>query len=62
MVFNARERCVQAGNDVAIANGAGATLNRVTGAQQSVIAGRLTATGRVDLINLAAVVIGAGGQ
>jgi filamentous hemagglutinin family protein len=49
------------GNRVAFANGHGATLNRVTGGDPSLILGMLSATGSVYLINPQGVVIGAGG-
>jgi len=50
------------GNKVQFDNGSGATLNRVTGGSLSTIAGRLTATGSVYLINPNGVVVGAGGK
>jgi filamentous hemagglutinin family protein len=43
-------------------NGSGATLNRVTGANLSTIAGRLNATGSVYLVNPNGVVVGPGGR
>ncbi|MGN6668499.1 MAG: two-partner secretion domain-containing protein, partial [Trinickia sp.] len=49
------------GNRVTIRNGMGATLNRVTGADPSLILGTLSATGSVYLINPQGVVIGHNG-
>ena len=49
------------GNTVSFHNGNGATLNRVTGADPSVILGALSATGSVYLINPQGVVVGPGG-
>jgi filamentous hemagglutinin family protein len=49
------------GNRVTIRNGMGATLNRVTGADPSLILGTLSATGSVYLINPQGVVIGNNG-
>jgi filamentous hemagglutinin family protein len=49
------------GDRVAFANGHGATLNRVTGGDPSLILGMLSATGSMYLINAQGVVIGAGG-
>ncbi|PGH55494.1 hypothetical protein CRT60_19545 [Azospirillum palustre] len=46
------------GAKVAFENGSGATLNRVSGGNPSAIAGSLTATGSVYLINPAGVVVG----
>ena len=43
-------------------NGAGATLNRVTGNDPSLIAGTLSATGSLYLINPAGVTVGPGGK
>ncbi|HEX4504652.1 MAG TPA: YDG domain-containing protein [Alphaproteobacteria bacterium] len=43
-------------------NGSGATLNKVTGGGLSTIAGQLTATGSVYLINPNGVVVGPGGE
>lgn len=53
---------VGAANKVTFDNGAGATLNRVTGRNLSTIAGQLSATGSVYLVNPNGVVVGAGGQ
>jgi filamentous hemagglutinin family protein len=46
---------------VAINNGTGATLNRVTGTDRSLIDGKLSATGTLYLINPQGVVVGPGG-
>ncbi|MDO8290315.1 MAG: GLUG motif-containing protein [Parvibaculum sp.] len=53
---------IGAGNKVSIDNGAGATLNRVTGSSFSQIDGLLSATGSAFLINGNGIVIGAGGR
>jgi filamentous hemagglutinin family protein len=53
---------IGAGKSVAIQNGSGATLNRVTGNDLSRIAGSLTATGTVYLVNPAGVVVAPGGK
>lgn len=50
------------GHSVTFDNGAGATLNRVTGTGQSLINGQLTATGSLFLINQNGVVFGETGQ
>jgi len=50
------------GGSVTFANGSGATLNRVAGLDPSVIAGRISATGSVYLINPAGVVISSSGH
>src|SRR5579875_4013435 len=49
------------GLDVSFQNGAGATLNRVTGSEASSLDGLLTATGSVYLINPNGVIIGKDG-
>ncbi|AWV05080.1 filamentous hemagglutinin [Burkholderia sp. JP2-270] len=49
------------GNRVTFNNGAGATLNRVTGGEPSAILGTLTATGSVYLINPQGIVVGPSG-
>jgi filamentous hemagglutinin family protein len=49
------------GNHVVFHNGAGATLNRVTGSGASNLLGTLSATGSVYLINPQGVVVGSGG-
>ncbi|MBW4089634.1 MAG: filamentous hemagglutinin N-terminal domain-containing protein [Proteobacteria bacterium] len=61
-VIDWRSFSIGAGNSVQIDNGAGATLNRVTGPAASVIAGSLHATGSAYLINPSGVVIGPGGR
>ena len=52
---------IGAGGSVHIDNGAGATLNRVTGTSVSAIDGRLSATGSVWLLNPNGVIIGKDG-
>ncbi len=52
---------IGAGQAVSISNGAGATLNRVTGGSLSSIEGQLKATGSVYLINPQGIVIGSHG-
>jgi filamentous hemagglutinin family protein len=52
---------IGAGRSVTFNNGSGATLNRVTGGDPSVIMGRLLATGSVYLINPQGVLVGPGG-
>ena len=52
---------IGAGRQVAINNGSGATLNRVTGGDLSLINGTLSATGSVYLINPQGVLVGPGG-
>jgi filamentous hemagglutinin family protein len=52
---------IGAGGHVTINNGSGATLNRVTGNQTSLINGTLSATGSVYLINPQGVLVGPGG-
>jgi len=49
------------GRQVTFNNGSGATLNRVTGGDPSMILGRLSATGSVYLINPQGVLVGPGG-
>ncbi|MFC5359389.1 MBG domain-containing protein [Azospirillum himalayense] len=53
---------IGAGKSVHIDNGAGATLNRVTGALPSRIDGSLTATGSAYLVNRAGIVVGKEGR
>ncbi|MCW1920274.1 YDG domain-containing protein [Rhodobacter sp. KR11] len=53
---------IGAGGVVAFDNGAGATLNRVTGPMPSRLDGTLTATGSVYLVNPQGLVIGPGGR
>ncbi|MFM0472660.1 filamentous hemagglutinin N-terminal domain-containing protein [Paraburkholderia strydomiana] len=48
-------------NSVAFDNGAGATLNRVTGGSPSAILGRLSATGSLYVINPQGIVVGPSG-
>ena len=52
---------IGAGHRVTIGNGSGATLNRVTGGDLSLINGVLNATGSVYLINPQGVLVGPGG-
>lgn len=52
---------IGSGNHVVFNNGAGATLNRVTGAGASNLYGTLTGTGSVYLINPQGIVIGSSG-
>lgn len=52
---------IGSGARVAIDNGAGATLNRVTGSSASTILGTLSATGSVYLINPQGIVVGPSG-
>ncbi len=52
---------IGSGNQVHFDNGAGATLNRVTGNVPSRIDGSLSATGSVFLVNPAGVAVGSGG-
>lgn len=61
-VIDWRGFSIGSGNSVQFNNGAGATMNRVTGAQVSQIDGHLGATGSVFLINPNGVVVGPGGQ
>lgn len=49
------------GNHVSFLNGSGATLNRITGGNPSLILGALSATGSVYLINPQGIVVGPGG-
>ncbi|MBT2793502.1 filamentous hemagglutinin N-terminal domain-containing protein [Paraburkholderia strydomiana] len=48
-------------NSVAFDNGAGATLNRITGGSPSAILGRLSATGSLYVINRQGIVVGPSG-
>jgi len=61
-IINWKGFSIGAGNKVMFNNGAGATLNRVTGVNISHIDGMLGATGAVYLINPNGVVIGPGGK
>ena len=56
-----RSFSIGAGHTVSFNNGTGATLNRVTGNEMSVLNGRLTSTGSVYLINPQGVLIGPSG-
>ncbi len=53
---------IGSGKSVHVENGAGATLNRVTGSLPSRIDGSLTATGSVYLVNRAGIVVGKEGR
>ena len=57
-VIDWRSFSIGRGNTVVFNNGSGATLNRVTGEDRSLILGKLTATGSVYLLNPQGVVIG----
>ena len=61
-VIDWRSFSIGANGHVTIRNGAGATLNRVTGGELSRIDGQLTATGSVYLINPNGIVVGGGGR
>jgi hypothetical protein len=61
-IINWQSFSIAAGQSVNIANGAGATLNRVTGGDLSTIAGSLTATGSVYVVNQSGVVVAPGGK
>jgi filamentous hemagglutinin family protein len=61
-IINWQGFSIGAANQVQINNGAGATLNRVTGGNLSTIAGQLGATGSVYLVNPNGVVVGPGGK
>ncbi len=61
-VINWQDFSIGQGNSVSILNGSGATLNRVTGNNISSIAGSLTSTGSVYLVNPAGVVVLPTGQ
>ena len=61
-VIDWRSFSIGANGSVTIRNGAGATLNRVTGGDLSRIDGQLTATGSVYLINPNGIVVGGGGR
>ncbi|MGA7782033.1 MAG: filamentous hemagglutinin N-terminal domain-containing protein [Paraburkholderia sp.] len=52
---------IGARNTVSFSNGTGATLNRVTGNEMSLLDGKLTATGSVYLINPQGVLVGPNG-
>ena len=57
-IINWNDFSIGQGNAVQINNGAGATLNRVTGADQSVINGVLSSTGSVYVINPNGLIVG----
>ncbi|MDR5740726.1 filamentous hemagglutinin N-terminal domain-containing protein [Caballeronia sp. LZ016] len=60
-VIDWRSFSIGKGNSVRFDNGSGATLNRVTGLERSIIDGKLSATGSLYLINPQGVVIGRSG-
>jgi filamentous hemagglutinin family protein len=61
-VIDWRSFSIGAGGSVLFQNGSGATLNRVTGSQMSLILGSLEATGTVYLINPQGVIVGPNGR
>ncbi len=61
-IINWQNFSIGQGDTVNIANGLGATLNRVTGGNISSIAGSLTSTGSVYLVNPAGVIVLPSGQ
>ncbi len=61
-IINWQSFSIGQGQSVNIANGLGATLNRVTGGNISNIAGSLTSTGSVYLVNPAGVIVLPSGQ
>ena len=61
-IINWQKFSIGQGGTVQINNGAGATLNRVTGGNVSTIAGSLSATGSVYVVNQAGVVVAPGGK
>ena len=61
-IINWQSFSVGQNNSVIVNNGSGATLNRVTGGNASQIAGSLSATGTIYLINPAGVVIDSTGK
>ncbi len=61
-IIDWRSFSIGAGGKVTINNGNGATLNRVTGAEQSRLAGSLSASGSVYLINPNGVLVLPGGR
>lgn len=61
-IINWQGFSIGSGNSVNFNNGNGATLNRVTGAEQSAILGHLNATGSVYLINPNGVVVSSSGK
>lgn len=60
-VIDWRSFSIGEGNRVSVDNGSGATLGRVTGAERSLIDGKLDATGSFYLVNPQGVVIGPSG-
>ncbi|MGN6316611.1 two-partner secretion domain-containing protein [Trinickia sp.] len=60
-VINWNSFSIGDGNSVVIDNGHGATLNRITGGNSSMILGSLSATGSAYLINPQGIVIGSSG-
>ncbi|CAO3424950.1 beta strand repeat-containing protein [Azospirillum doebereinerae] len=60
-IVNWRDFSIGAGGTVQVNNGAGATLNRVTGGNLSEIMGTLRATGTLYLVNPQGVVVGSSG-
>jgi filamentous hemagglutinin family protein len=61
-IIDWRSFSIGAGGSVLFQNGPGATLNRVTGNQMSLILGSLQATGTIYLINPQGVIIGPNGR
>jgi filamentous hemagglutinin family protein len=61
-VIDWRSFSIGSGGSVLFKNGSGATLNRVTGNQMSLILGSLQATGTIYLINPQGVIIGPNGR
>ncbi|MFM8375636.1 MAG: filamentous hemagglutinin N-terminal domain-containing protein, partial [Phenylobacterium sp.] len=61
-VIDWRSFSIGQGGQVTILNGQGATLNRVTGGQMSILRGGLSATGSVFLVNPQGVVVGPEGR
>lgn len=61
-IIDWRSFSIGAGGSLAINNGSGVTLNRVTGVQATQIDGSLTATGSIYLINPQGVVVGPNGK
>ena len=62
-IINWQSFSIGKGNSVTIANGTGATLNRVTGVNNpSTIAGSLRATGSVYVVNQAGIVVSSSGK
>ncbi len=61
-IINWADFSIDSGQRVSFLNGSGATLNRVTGGNPTLILGALSATGSVYLINPQGIVIGPGGS